>query len=151
MHILTTFWRACCARSSCLAIRCLAALDPLRSIMLNEGILSSVMTRQISTFACSLTVFRPRKASHGSDPRALLHPPSPGSFECIALIVSLTLALRSLEIATQSTSSSTWKVIAVYHFVPLGTRAICEASPSDCIAHQPLNLTPCLAAFTCFI
>jgi hypothetical protein len=35
--------------------------------------------------------------------------------------------------------------------VSLETRGISEASPSDSVARQPLNHTPCFAAFYCFL
>jgi hypothetical protein len=35
-------------------------------------------------------------------------------------------------------------VVVVDHSFPLVTQDICEASPSDCVAHQPLNLSPVL-------
>jgi len=36
-------------------------------------------------------------------------------------------------------------------FIPLETYEICEASPSDCVARQPINLAPYFAAFYCFL
>jgi hypothetical protein len=42
-------------------------------------------------------------------------------------------------------------VVVVYPFIPLGTKGICEASPSVSVSQQPLNLTPCFATFSCFL
>ena len=38
-------------------------------------------------------------------------------------------------------------VVVVYYFVPLETQDICEASPSDSVARQSLNLDPVLPHF----
>jgi len=35
--------------------------------------------------------------------------------------------------------------------VTAGTYAIFEAPPSDTAIHQPLNLSPCFAGFSCFL
>jgi len=39
----------------------------------------------------------------------------------------------------------------VHPFVLLGTQGICEASSSDSVARQPLNLTPRFTEFFCFL
>ena len=41
--------------------------------------------------------------------------------------------------------------IVVYHFFPLGIQDTSQISPFDTVARQPLNLPPCLAAFSCFV
>jgi len=41
--------------------------------------------------------------------------------------------------------------LVVYTVVPLGACGICGAYPSDCVAHQSLNLAPYFAAFYCFL
>jgi hypothetical protein len=41
--------------------------------------------------------------------------------------------------------------VVVYPFIPLGAQGIHEASPSDSVAHQPLNLALCFATFSCFL
>jgi len=40
---------------------------------------------------------------------------------------------------------------AVGTFVAFGTNKICEASPFDCAARQPLNFASRFAAFSCFL
>ena len=57
-----------------------------------------------------------------------------GFFHIVFVVVSATAAAAAAAV-----------VVVVYPCVPLGTLGICEVSPSDCIAGQPLNLIPCFA------
>jgi hypothetical protein len=63
----------------------------------------------------------------------------------VAAVVMVVVVVAALAMAVVVV------VVVVYPLIPFRTQVICEASPSDCVARQPLNLDPCFAAFSCFL